>query len=536
MSENPERNADETIVAPKRSFFERFIRGIEVIGNKFPHPFWLFVVLSLILMGLSWWLGREGLSVTYMAGKAGEAPKETTVSVVNLLSYPAMREFLAGFVKTYVNFAPLGLIMTMMLGISLLEHTGMISALMRKTILGAPRALVVAVVAVVGINANLASDAGIIFTPVIAGAVFKALGRNPWVGVAAGYAAGAGGFTANFFVAGTDALLSGITATAVEGVPTIPPGTPVHPLMNWYFMLAATLVLTGLTVYVTEHYIVKMVGDAETVRDADALKEHAVTPAENRGLFCSLLALVAYVALIVWLTYPEGSLFRNPETGAIVPRSPLLSSIMPLLFGLFFVVGTAYGIGAGVIRRAEDVPKLMQKGLIGSTSFMVVVLPASLFVALFRMSHFDTVLSVTGAEFLKAMNLGGIPLLVIFVILVSFLNLFMISGSAKWLILAPIFVPMFAGVGFSPALTQVAYRIGDSSTNIISPLSYYLPVMLGLLEQYKPKEDTKVGIGTVISLAMPYSLFYLAGFTLLLVAWYLLGLPLGPATPATLAM
>ena len=475
----------------KRTLFEKFIHAIEIVGNKFPHPFWLFVILSAILFGLSYWLA--GTEVTYMVSKSGKIT-EQTVAVSNLISYESIRTFFAGFVKTYVNFAPLGLILTMMLGIGLVEQTGMISALMRKTILGAPRALVTAVIAVVGINANLASDAGIIFTPVIAGAVFKALGRNPWVGIAAGYAAGAGGFTANFFIAGTDALLSGITASAIEGVPYIPEGTPTHPLINWYFMIAATFVLTFLTVYVTERYTVKMLGDVDTGHDAEELKKHAVTPEENRGLFCALIALIAYVALIVWYTYPEGSLFRNPADGTLLPRSPLLSSVMPLLFGLFFVVGIAYGIGAGVIKKGEDVPKLMQKGLIGSVGFMVVVLPASMFVELFRMSHFDTILSVTGAEFLKSMNLGGIPLLVLFIILVTFLNMFMISGSAKWLILAPIFVPMFAGVGFSPALTQVAYRIGDSTTNIISPLSYYLPVVIGLLEKYKHNDDKEVVI------------------------------------------
>ncbi|MBR0186411.1 MAG: AbgT family transporter [Synergistaceae bacterium] len=519
------------VVLQKRSLFEKFIRAIEVIGNKFPHPFWLFVVLSVILFALSYWLA--GKEVTYMVSKAGKIT-EQTVAVANLVSYESIRTFFAGFVKTYVNFAPLGLILTMMLGIGLVEQTGMISALMHKTILGAPRALVTAVIALVGINANLASDAGIIFTPVIAGAVFKALGRNPWVGIAAGYAAGCGGFTANLFIAGTDALLSGITTTAIEGVPYIPEGTPTHPLINWYFMIAATFVLTFLTVWVTERYTVKMLGDNDTGNDAEELRKHAVTPEENRGLFCALIALIAYIALIVWYTYPEGSLFRNPADGALLPRSPLLSSVMPLLFGLFFVIGIAYGIGAGVIKKGEDVPKLMQKGLVGSTGFMVVVLPASLFVELFRMSHFDTILSVTGAEFLKSMNLGGIPLLVLFIILVTFLNMFMISGSAKWLILAPIFVPMFAGVGFSPALTQVAYRIGDSTTNIISPLSYYLPVMIGLLEQYKPSDDTEVGIGTVISMAMPYSLFYLAGFTVLLIVWYMLGIPLGPGVSAGL--
>ena len=524
----------ETKAVEKKGKFETFIRGIEFIGNKFPHPFWLFIVLSVIVVLLSSWLARSGTSVTYLAAKAGEVPKETTVAVVDLLNYDAIRTFLAGFVKTYVNFAPLGLILTMMLGIGIVEQTGMISALMRKTILGAPHSLVTAVIALVGINANLASDAGIIFTPVIAAAVFKALGRNPWVGIAAGYAAASGGFTANLFVAGTDALLSGITKSAIEGVPNIPADVPVHPLINWYFMIAATFVLTFLTVYVTEKYTVKFLGDSDGVRDEEELKKHAVTPAENRGLLCALLALILYVAAVVWLTYPEGSLFRNPKDGTLIPSSPLLSSVMPLLFLLFFFVGSAYGLGAGVIKKAEDIPKLMQKGLAGSTSFMVVVLPASMFVELFRMSRFDVVLSVTGADWLKTMNLGGIPLLLMFILLVTFLNLFMMSGSAKWLILAPIFVPMFAQVGFSPALTQIAYRVGDSPSNIITPLSYYLPVVIGLLEQYKKDTDPEVGIGTVISMAMPYTLFYIVGFTALLVVWYLLGLPLGPGTPVVL--
>ncbi|MDR1649562.1 MAG: AbgT family transporter, partial [Synergistaceae bacterium] len=224
----------------KKGGFERFIRAIEIIGNKFPHPFWIFVVLSLIVIGLSHWLGQKGVSVTYMVAKAGEAPQEAKAAVVDLLNYNSLRTFLAGFVRTYVNFAPLGLVLTMMLGIGIVEQTGMISALMRKTILGAPNFLVTAVIAFVGINANLASDAGIIFTPVIAAAIFKALGRNPWVGIAAGYAAASGGFTANFFVAGTEALLSGITKSAIEGVPYIPADTPTHVLINYYFMAAAT--------------------------------------------------------------------------------------------------------------------------------------------------------------------------------------------------------------------------------------------------------------------------------------------------------
>jgi aminobenzoyl-glutamate transport protein len=531
------KSMSETASVNKKGRFESFIRWIEIIGNKFPHPFWLFVILSVIVLLLSSWLSQKGISVTYLAAKAGEAPTETKVAVVNLLSYESLRTFLAGFVRTYVTFAPLGLVLTMMLSIGIVEQTGMISALMRKTILGAPNFLVTAVVAFVGINANLASDAGIIFTPVVAAAVFKALGRNPWVGIAAGYAAASGGFTANFFIAGTEALLSGITKSVADGVTNIiPPETPTNPLINYYFMAAATILLTVMTVYVTEKYTVKFLGDGTGARDEEELKKHAVTPAENRGLLCAFATLVLYIALLVWLTYPQGSLFRNPKDGSLLPSSPLLSSIMPILFFLFFFMGIAYGLGAGTIKKAEDVPKLMGKGITGSIGFMVVILPASFFVELFRMSRFDVVLSVTGAAWLKAMNLGGIPLLLMFIVLVTILNLFMMSGSAKWVILAPIFLPMFAQVGFSPALTQIAYRIGDSPSNIITPLSYYLPVVIGLLEQYKKEGDPEVGIGTVISMGMPFTIFYIIGFTALLIVWYLLRLPLGPGASALLPL
>ena len=507
----------------KRSFFERFIRGVEVIGNKLPHPFWLFCLFSVLVIFLSFILSKGGVSVSYVMAKAGETPQNVTVAVQNLLSYESMRDFLANFVKTYVNFAPLGLVLTMMLGIGIVEQTGMISALMRKSILGAPSYLITAALAFVGINANLASDAGIIFTPVIGAAVYKALGKNPWIGIIVGYAAAAGGFTANFFIAGTDALLAGITGAAMQGSSI---QAPINPLMNWYFMLFSTITLTLATVWVTEKFTNKMLQSDTVEIDTEELKKHQLTPEENRGLRFALFATLAYVAVILLLTLPNGSFFRADD-GGILPKSPLLASVMPILFGLFFTMGTAYGCGCGYIKKSADIPNIMAKGLLGNVSFMVVVLPASMFVALFSMSRLDTVLSVSGAEWLQAIQLPNTLLILLFILLVSFLNLFMMSGSAKWLILAPIFVPMFAQVGLSPALTQVAYRVGDSSTNIISPVSYYLPVIIGLLEQYK-RDDRPVGIGTVISLAMPYSLTYLVVFSVQLVVWYVINWPLGP--------
>lgn len=517
----------------KIGVFEKFIKWIEVVGNKLPHPFWLFVYLSAIVVVLSFFLNKAGVSVTYMAaGRGGAATKEATIVAVNLMSYDAMRAFFSNFVNTYISFAPLGLVMVMTLGIGLLEQSGLISAFMRKTILGAPSWAVSATLAVVGINANLASDAGIIFTPAIGGAVFKALGRNPWVGVITGFAAGCGGFTANFFVAGTDALLAGITESVVKSIGL---DAPTHLLINWYFLVASTFILTAATTIVTEKFTVKVLGDTAGPLEAGDISDHTVTADENRGLRWAAIAAVTFMVVLIAMTVPQGSFFRNPENGTIIPSSPLLSGIIAILFLLFFFTGISYGVGAKVIKKMDDVPKLMQKGLAGGLSFFVVVLPASIFVQLFADSNLTTILAVKGADLLTAMHLGGIPLLIMFILLCTLVNLFMVSGSAKWLILAPIFVPMFSVVGFSPALTQIAYRVGDSSTNIISPLSYYMPVIIGLLEQYRPQgSNQEVGIGTVISLTMPYSIAYLLCFTLQLIVWYLLKLPLGPGVSPVL--
>jgi len=514
----------------KKSKFERFINWIERVGNKLPHPFWIFVILGAFTMALSWVFA--GASATHVVTRAGETTTTTHV-VTNLFTHDNIRNLLSGFTRFYVTFPPLGLVLTMMLGIGIVEQAGMISALMRKTILGAPRWLVTTAIAFIGLCANLASDAGIIFTPVIAAAIFKALGRNPWVGIAIGYAAASGGFTANFFIAGTDVLLGGITEAAAVGA-NIPEGVMINPLMNYYFMLAAAVLLTLLTVYVTEKYTIKLLGDTDGEVDVEELKKHAVTSSENRGLLCAFLAAAAYFALIAFLTVPEGSLFRATD-GSIIPTtpgipSPLMAGIMPVLFFMFFFIGIAYGYGAGVIKSGEDIPKLMAKGVAGSVGFMVVVLPAALFIEIFRVSGFGAIMSVSGAGMLRGLGLDYFPLavLLLFIVLVMFLNMFMFSGSAKWIILAPIFVPMFAEIGISPALSQLAFRIGDSPTNVITPLSPYMPVVIGLLEQYKKEGAPKVGIGTVISMGLPYTLFYIVGFVGLLIVWWFAGWAIGP--------
>ncbi len=511
---------------------ERLIRRLERAGNRLPHPFTLFVVLGLGILLLSAVLSELGVSAVVQASpKPGAPPVPTVVEVRNLLSGPFLQDFLTRFVSIYSDFPPLGLTMAMMLGIGVLEQSGFMSALMRRTLLGAPPFLVTALLAFVGINANLASGAGVIFTATVGAALFKSLGRNPWLGVAAGYAAGSGGFTANLLIAGTDVLLAGITDSAVRGAGLT---APVHPLMNWYFMVAATFVVTLTVTLVTERVLTRVLPDDPATATREELSRHALHADERRGLRWAGLAAAVCLGLVLLGAVPQEGVLRN-ELGNFLPESPLTEGSVAILFFFFFTVGTAYAYGARVIQSNREIPRLMEGGLRGILGFLVVVLPAAVFIHLFNESRLATLLSAYGASWLRDVQLGSIPLLILFIGVVALLNIFMTSGSAKWLVLAPVFVPMFAAVDLSPAATQLAYRVGDSATNVISPIKSSLPVMIGLLEQYRRQDDPRpVGIGTVIAMEFPYSLGLLVALVLLLVLWILFGLPLGPGAPVHL--
>lgn len=511
----------------ERTGFQRFIKGIEVAGNKLPHPFMMFVSLAVIVLILSFAFNKMGMSVTYMAASkdATKAAVEKTVTVTNLLDKSYIQTFLGNFVKTYINFAPLGLIMVMMIGIGYLQDTGFFNVLMRKTLLGAPVYTITFVLGIVGVCANIASNAGIVFAASIGAALFASLGRNPILGAVAGYAAGHGGFSANLMISGTDALLAGITESAALSMGI---EAPTHPLVNYFFMIVATFVIAACVTFVTEKIMPKIV-DFDTDDATTDMMKQQLTTLENRGLKWSLVTFILYVGLILVAAVPHGALLQN-ESGKLLPVSPFTSAIVPLLFFLFIALATAYGYGAKVITDSKQIPKFMASGLKGSISFFVVALPAAFFIDFFKASNLATIISVNGAELLQKLNLSGIPLAISFVILSGILNLFLTSGSSKWLILAPIFVPMFAMMNFSPALTQVAYRIGDSVTNPISPINYFLPMLIAIMEQYKT-DDENIGIGTVISMTLPYSIAFFIALVVMLVVWMLIGLPLGPGAP-----
>lgn len=523
-------NQNKEVKAPKNKerlgLFERFIDVVERVGNKLPSPFTLFLILGLITVILSFIMSSLGVSVTYMKPslELGGSPEEITVAVKNLLSVDNIRAFIVDFVKTYIGFAPFGVILVMVLGIALIEHTGLVNALVKKTILGAPTFMVTLVLVFVGVNSSLAADAGHILTMVLGATIFGALGKNPMAGIIIGNAAAAGGFSANLLVTGFDAILSGVTGAVAQGSNI---NAPTHTLINWYFLIAATFVITIVVTLMADKFTFRRLDRIQGPIEVEVdVKDKTLSEEEKRGLKWSLRGLIAFVTVFLFITLPKGSLLRNAE-GGFLPNSPLLDGIMFILFMLFVTVGICYGIGAGKIKSEKDIPDLMTKGIVGVAGFMTVALPASMFIKLFNTSNITTVLAVSGAEFLKRINMGKIPLAIAFVIVVSIINLFMVSGSAKWLIFAPIFIPMFHEVGFSPALTQLAYRIGDSSTNMISPLISYFPLILSLLHQFNPKKEP-VKAGTYIALMLPYSIAILLSYVIMLVIWMLFKLPLGP--------
>ena len=408
----------------------------------------------------------------------------------------------------------------MMLGIGLAEQTGLMSAFMKKFILGAPQKLLVASVFLIGICGNLASDAAIIIVPPLAGAIFYGAKKNPLVGIAAGYAAACAGFSANLVIAGTDALLAGITE---ETAKIIDPAITVSPVVNYYFMVVSTLLLTVVGVWMTSK-IEKQVGPYQATGTLEAVSddEFKVSKEEIKGLKLAGIVTVIYWAAIVLMIMPASSPFRN-ATGGLVP-SPFLKGIVTFILFWFIAVGVAFGVKVGKIKSEADVPKLMALAIRDMSGYIVLVFIIAQFVSYFTWTNLGLILAVTLGGLLQSLNFTGIPMIVLVILFAMFVNLFIGSGSAKWALLAPVFVPMFMLLDYSPALAQVAYRIGDSTTNSITPLFPYFPILLGFMKRY----DEKAGIGTVMSMAIPYSLAFGLVWIIQLIVWIVLKLPLGP--------
>ncbi len=509
----------------KLGIFQRFLDTVEYIGNKFPSPFILFSIMALIVLLLS--KVFEGVSVEYI-GAGGE---NVTKAVVSLLNADGFRYILTDMVSIFIKFPPLGLVIMMMMALGLAEKTGLVTAFVRKVMLGVPEWAITATIFILGICGNLASDAATVFVPAAAAAVYASMGRNPILGLSIAFAATQAGFSANFLPAGTDVIISSITKSAVGIIPQTA-NSPAHPLINYYFMASSVVVLAVVGVFIAEKIVGPRVNRLHPINEfAIEVEDQKISQEEERGLRFAKWTAIGYVLIILALLVPEFGLLRNPETHAIIPRSPFLSGIVPILFFFFLFVGVAFGLGKRVIKKESDVAKFMAQGLAGVLSFVVTAFSAAQFIAWFTKTNLATVLAVKGANLLKSLDLTGLMLIVCLILLSAFLDMFVTSGGVKWLILAPIFVPMFGLLGMEPALTQAAYRVGESSINSMTPLNYYIPVMLGIIAKYS-KSENKIGIGTLVALQLPYGIGFLLAWSSWLIIYLLLGLPLGPGVNA----
>ncbi|WP_300350306.1 AbgT family transporter [Clostridium sp.] len=497
---------------------------IETVGNKLPHPATIFVILCAGVMILSHILAAKGVSVTYEGiDKATNEIKDITISVQSLLTPEGIRYIFESLITNFTSFAALGTVLVAMLGVGVAEGTGLIGTSLRRLVLKTPKSLVTLVVVFAGVMSSIASDAGYVVLIPLGAVIFMSCGRHPIAGIAAAFAGVSGGFSANLFPGPVDSLLGGMTA---EGARMIDSTYSVSPVGNWYFIIASTFVITLIGTLVTEKIVEPRLGKYSgglVKGDEDALKPLDKT--EKSGLkFAGIFALIGII-FICMLVLPENGVLRNPETGAIL-KSPFMNSIVVSISLVFLLAGVGYGIGVGKIKSDKDVIDEMSKTMSTMGGYIVLVFFAAQFVAFFGKSNLGTVIAVKGADMLEVSGIQGIPLLIGFIIVTAFINLFMGSASAKWAIMAPIFVPMLMGVHISPEMTQMAYRIGDSTTNIISPLMTYFALIVSFTEKY----DKESGIGTMISTMLPYSVCLLIGWTVLLMIWYVFKLPLGPGT------
>jgi aminobenzoyl-glutamate transport protein len=493
-------------------FFNAFLRIIERAGNALPHPVSIFAILAVTVIILSAIGSWAELSVIHPGtGK--------TLEVVNLLSVQGMHRILTSTVTNFTGFAPLGTVLVAMIGIGIAEYSGMISALMRLLVLTAPKNLLTMVVVFSGIMSNVASEIGYVLLVPLAAMIFLATGRNPIAGIAAAFAGVSGGYSANLLLGTVDPLLAGLSTEAAK---IIDPTYVVNPASNYYFMVASTFLLTIAGTVVTEKIIVPRLGAYTGEEKPDELKQ--LNNDEKRGLRYALFVTIALVLLIIAGLVPERGFFRSAE-GEIL-HSPFMSGIVTCIFLSALLTGLAYGIGAKTIRKDTDVMKGMGKSIETLGSYIVIVFFAAQFVAYFNWTNLGLVFAVKGAEGLKMLGLGSIPLMIGFVLIAATINMMMGSASAKWALIAPVFIPMFMLLGYAPEFTQAAYRIGDSVTNIVSPTMSYFAYIIALLQRY----DKSAGMGTLIATMLPYTLIFLLGWLLLLVVWMLLEIPFGPGS------
>lgn len=498
----------------KTGILQRMLNWTERAGNALPHPatlFALFALAALLLSALGHVLGWEVIH---------PGTKEI-VRPVNLLSQHGIHRILLEMVDNFTGFAPLGIVLVAMLGIGIAEQSGLIHAVIRLLVLNAPGKLLTFVIVFTGIISNVASDVGYVLLIPLAGVIFLAVGRHPIAGMAAAFAGVSGGFSANLVLGTVDPLLAGLSTEAAQ---ILDPAFEVNPTANYFFMLVSTFIIAAVGTIVSERIVEPRLGKYK-VNEQEKKEEQSfdkISSREKKGLLMAFLTFIGILILTLIGIIPEQGFFRGEDGGFL--SSPLIKGVVAMLFITAGGMGLAYGFTTGSFKNDGDVVNGMAKSMKTLATYLVLVFFAAQFVAYFKWSNLGIIMAVKGAGLLMSADIGLIPLMILFILLSATINMLMGSASAKWAILAPIFIPMFMIMGYSPELSQVVYRIGDSVTNVISPMMSFFALIIAFIQKYDPK----AGIGTIIATMVPYSIAFLFAWILLLVAWLLLGLPLGP--------
>lgn len=502
---------------PKVSFVHKALNGVEVVGNRLPDPSILFFLMCVGLAVITWVVSLFQVSVKHPG--TGDA-----VAIKSIISKDGITMIFNDAIQNFSEFPALGLVLSVMLGIGIAEKTGYFDKLMIQVVQKAPKKFIVPCIIIIGILGNAAGDAAPIVLPPLTAIVFIKLGYHPIAGLAMAYAAALGGFSANFLIGMSDALLYAFTKPATN---IVSDSIQTNVAMNWYFIAASVVVLLPAVYWVTMKIVIPRLGTYDA-SDTDITSEDSdttISPKEKRAVFWANISFVAVIVLIVVTAIPQNSFLRNAKTGSLLNDAPIINGVGLLILILFLVPGLVYGIMTQKLANSKDLGKMLADSMSSMGSFIVIVFFAAQLLAFLEWSNLGIIVAVKGAALLQGQN--GIVLIIGIILLSSIINLLIGSASAKWGILAPIFIPMLVLVGFHPAFTQMLYRIGDSITNPITPMMPYLPLLLSYAQKY----DSKMKLGSLLSSLMPYSIVLGIVWPLFMIVWFLLGWPLGPGGP-----
>jgi aminobenzoyl-glutamate transport protein len=548
-------------VPEKAPLMVRILDAIERGGNRMPHPAILFVWLCVIVIVLSALFAWADVKVTYQVAKpppvaveevvqggstqpSGGLPDasvqegeyrivEETAAVQSLVSAKGIRFMFTSFVANFRNFAAVAIILVVMIGVGLAEASGLIGALIRKLVSVSSEAMLTPIIVFIGVLSSVASDAGYLVLIPLGAAAFKSVGRNPLAGMAAAFAGVAAGFGVNFMVTPLDGVLTEITNDAIA---LADPNRSIDLAANLYFGIGSTILVTIVASLVSMYIVERSLGAHDPADESDDASLDAdngpdVSPeAEAKGLKYALLATVAVLVAIGLLTFLPDAPLRNPVSGRIIGDSPFMDSLIVIITIIFFAAGLAYGRGAATIKTTDEVLASITKSWAGLASLLFLFLLIAQFIAYFNFSNMAQVAAVKLGDWLESANVGAVWLLLGFVLVTAIVNFIMPAAIAKWAILAPIFIPLFLRLDVAPQTVLAAYRVGDSPSNVITPLMAYFPLIVIFTQRYK----RDAGIGTVVAMMLPYVIVLSVVWTIFFIAWYLLGIPLGPGSPVHL--